>query len=46
MYTHVYIIEVAYCVLVCLDVSILKVGKIRGNKGFIIIFVLVCLGVA
>ncbi|GAB5050055.1 hypothetical protein AbaKa1_24480 [Acinetobacter baumannii] len=46
MYTYVYIIDRAYSVLKCLSVSILKMGGILRNKAFIVVFVLVCLGVA
>lgn len=46
MYAHVYIIKWAYCVLVCRGMSILKIREMLNLLGFIVVFVLVCRGVA
>ena len=42
MYTSVYKINVAYCVLICLGVSILKAVKVNKIKDYMVNPVLAC----
>lgn len=42
MYTSVYKINVAYCVLICLGVSILKAVKVKIIKDYMANHVLTC----